>query len=302
MPAIQAYARYQSIRHRLPQVRRAAPALAVSGLEEIAEQFDVFLFDAYGVLNVGSSAIAGTAEVVAALQAQGKECFVVSNAAGFEKNFYLGKYSGLGYDFALENIVTSRDALLEALAEYPRQLTWGRIGAAEHQTDLADYQIIDQDAPQFLQADGFLFFSPHRWNTERQAALEAALINHPRPVLLGNPDLITPLRKTSSIEAGKYALFFPDAVHEKTRVFGKPFPAIYDIVVKRLAARGIAFQPERCLMLGDTLHTDILGGNAYGIKTALLYGHGFFKDLDYRHYIADSGISPDFVMAQVGKS
>ena len=159
MPAIQAYARYQSIRHRLPQVRRAAPALTVSGLEEIAEQFDVFLFDAYGVLNVGSSAIAGTAEVVAALQAQGKECFVVSNAAGFEKNFYLGKYSGLGYDFALENIVTSRDALLEALAEYSRQLTWGRIGAAEHQTDLADYQIIDQDAPQFLQADGFLFFS-----------------------------------------------------------------------------------------------------------------------------------------------
>lgn len=301
MPAIHAYARYQNIRQRLPKVQKHGQALAVSGLQEIAEQFDVFFFDAYGVLNVGNSAIAGTAEVIAALQAAEKQCFVVSNAAGFAKPFYLKKYRALGYDFPLENIVTSRDALLQALPDYPSDMRWGGIGAQEYQEDLSAYHIIDQDEADFLNADGFLFFSPHRWDSSKQSALEQALIQKPRPVLLGNPDLIAPLGKSASIEAGSYGLFFPDAVHAKTRVFGKPFPAIYDIAVKRLAAKGIPFIPERTLMLGDTLHTDILGASAYGICSALLYGHGFFKDLDYRHYIEDSGISPDFVMTQVGK-
>lgn len=302
MPAVHAYTRYQSIRHRLPQPLRRADSLAVSGLEAVAADFDVFLFDAYGVLNVGSSAIPGTAEVIAALQAQGKHCLVVSNAAGFEKSFYLSKYAGLGYDFAPDYIITSRDALLQGLAAYPAGMRWGRIGAEQHQSDLAAYHIIDQDDPDFLEADGFLFFSPLRWDEQRQQAFEAALTAKPRPVLLGNPDLIAPLGKTSSIEAGTYGLFLPDAVHAGTQVFGKPFPAIYDLAMARLRARGVAVNPERCLMLGDTLHTDILGGNAYGIRSALLYGHGFFKGLDYRRYIADSGITPDFVMAQVGKS
>lgn len=297
-----AYARYETIRHRLVAQTQPKTMREVSGLEEIADEFDVFFFDAYGVLNVGNHAIAGTAEVIAKLQAAGKHCFVVSNAAGFEKSFYLKKYGDLGYDFPLENIVTSRDALLQGLAEFPSEMRWGRIGAQEYQSDLDAYHIIDQDDADFLNADGFLFFSPHRWNAERQAALEQSLSANPRPLLLGNPDLIAPLGGNTSIEAGTYALFMPDAAFAQTRVFGKPFPAIYDIAVSRLAAQGIAFNPQRALMLGDTLHTDILGGNAYGISSALLYGHGFFKGLDYRHYIEHSGIVPDVAMRQVGKS
>jgi glycerol 3-phosphatase-2 len=48
--------------------------------------------------------------------------------------------------------------------------------------------------------------------------------------------------------------------------------------------------------VGDTLHTDILGGAAYGVKTALVTGHGLFANQNVPPYIAQSGIVPDYIM------
>ncbi|SUO93935.1 HAD-IIA family hydrolase [Suttonella ornithocola] len=303
MPAKTAYAKYQAIRDRLPPEPMGDQSpVTVENLLAIAEQFDVFFFDAYGVLNVGNQAIDGAIEAVSQLQAQGKSCFVVSNAAGFEKSFYLEKFTKLGYQFSADDIVTSRDALLAALTEYPKkEMRWGLIGPAEHQNDLVEMGIhtIDQDEPEFAQADGFLFLSPHRWNDERQKSFIALLHHHSRPVLLGNPDMIAPLGDRSSIEAGTYILGLENPLYHYVRAFGKPFHSIYDIAAKRLHHQGKDLKHTRTLMLGDTLHTDILGGNAYGIRTALVYGHGFFKGLDYQAYIKDSGITPDYVMPQI---
>lgn len=302
MPAQKAYQKYQTIRHRLPAcTSRHNPPRELDTLLDIAEQYDTFLFDAYGVLNVGSTAIPGAAAVIAELQRRGKNCLVVSNAASFDKPFYCEKYRKLGFSFSAENIITSRDALLAGLQNYPADYLWGRIGPANDQGDLERLGIrtVDQDAPDFLDADGFLFFSPLRWDDARQAAFTASLDARPRPILLGNPDLIAPLGGTSSIEAGSYVLLLEDQHFTNTAVFGKPFPAIYDIAAARLQAQGKMLEHGRTLMLGDTLHTDILGGNAYGVKTALIYGHGFFNGLDWRRYIKDSGIMPDYAIAQI---
>ena len=98
-----------------------------------------------------------------------------------------------------------------------------------------------------------------------------------------------------SFEPGSYILTLPDALFANVRVCGKPYPAIYDIAVRRLDH----YDPARTLMCGDTLHTDILGGNAYGVRTALFTAHGFYRGLDYAHYIKDSGISPDYILPQI---
>ena len=59
------------------------------------------------------------------------------------------------------------------------------------------------------------------------------------------------------------------------------------------------FNCERTLMIGDTLHTDILGGNSFGIKTALAVNYGFFKGLDYNKAILDSQIQADFILETI---
>lgn len=50
------------------------------------------------------------------------------------------------------------------------------------------------------------------------------------------------------------------------------------------------------IMIGDTLHTDILGGAAAGIRTALVTQHGVLNGQDATAHIEACGIRPDFVI------
>ena len=52
-------------------------------------------------------------------------------------------------------------------------------------------------------------------------------------------------------------------------------------------------------MVGDTLHTDVLGGAAYGIKTALVTDHGLFSGYDYKKFIEQTQIVPDFIIPTI---
>lgn len=302
MPVIAAFQQYEAIRNRLPQAPVGDhPPIAINSLLDIAERFDTFLFDAFGVLNVGETAIPGAIERVRTLQAMGKQCLVVSNGAGLCKTLAAEKIRARGFDFEAEYIVNSRDALLDGLKAYPDNMLWGRIGPEIGQEDLAEMGIasVDQDHPDFARADGYIFFNPQRWPQVRHQAFLDALRDNPRPVLLGNPDLIAPLGDRISIEAGSYILPLHDTLFTQVKVFGKPFPAIFDIAAKRLHRMGHDIDHHRTLMIGDTLHTDILGGNAYGISTCLVTGHGFLRGLDPAEYIAKSGITPDYQLTDI---
>jgi glycerol 3-phosphatase-2 len=61
------------VRHRLPTPRPPASSVHATNLDSIADQFDVFLLDAFGVLNIGETAIPGVVERVAGLKARGKQ-------------------------------------------------------------------------------------------------------------------------------------------------------------------------------------------------------------------------------------
>ena len=188
--------------------------------------------------------------------------------------------------------------MLDALATYPHDFLWGLIGLDHSQEDLdaRGVRYLHQSAPDFHDApDGYLFLATAHWDDAQQQRFLAALTARPRPVILGNPDLIAPMPEHTSIEPGSYVLTLPDEHFAHVHVCGKPYPAIFEHAARRLAH----FDPARTLMCGDTLHTDILGGNAFGVRTALLTAHGFYRDLDYRHYIGDSGIVPDHILPRL---
>ena len=54
-----AHARYEAIRPRLPEIRRIAAPRTARNLLETADHYDGYLFDSFGVLNVGDRAIPG---------------------------------------------------------------------------------------------------------------------------------------------------------------------------------------------------------------------------------------------------
>jgi ribonucleotide monophosphatase NagD (HAD superfamily) len=49
-------------------------------------------------------------------------------------------------------------------------------------------------------------------------------------------------------------------------------------------------------MVGDSLHTDVLGGRAAGMGSVLVAEHGLFAGRDVSAYIAASGIRPDAIV------
>ncbi len=291
-----AFAAYEAVRHRLPPpvAGRPAPERART-LADVASRYDAFLLDAFGVLNIGETAIEGVAERISDLRELGKQVLIVSNAAGFPHAALMEKYARLGYDFAPEDVITSRRTLLANL-NGPAGMRWGLMATpATGLRDLEDLDLIylEEDPAAYADVDGFLMIGSAAWTEARQALLEAALADRPRRVLVGNPDIVAPRETGFSVEPGHFAHRLADRTGVVPEFFGKPFANIYELAMARLDPMP---PRDRILMVGDSLHTDILGAQAAGIHSALVAGYGFFASGDPHAAIAKSGIVPDVIV------
>ena len=292
-----AFAAYETVRPRLPAAQFPGGSERVPDLGALMDRMDAFLLDAFGVLNVGESAIPGAVDAVRALRDAGKRVMIVSNAAGYCKRLMLERYARLGFAFAAGDVVSSRDVTLAALHGRPL----GRIGlmaARAYGTEGIDHLdaiFLADDPAEYDRADSFVFLGAGEWTETRQALLEDALSRRPRPLYVGNPDLVAPRETGLSKEPGHYAHRIADRTGIVPEFFGKPFGNIFDHALARLS--GVA--RDRIVMVGDTLQTDILGGRAAGLKTALVTGHGALVGLDPDAAIARSGIVPDYILPSI---
>jgi glycerol-1-phosphatase len=292
--ASQAFARYEAIRPRLPRTRYPARSLHLPSLEEVGDHVDGFLLDAFGVLNVGETAIPGAVARLASLRERGKRLAVLTNAASYTRAQLLAKYHRLGFDFTADEVVASRDVAVARLESIAPGATWAAIAAAGDTFADIPARLVDavNDPATFRTADAILFLSTARWSPELQGRLIAALRGNRRPVVIANPDLVAPREDGLTLEPGLFGHDLLDRVPVEVHWFGKPF---IDAFVEGIARTGLA--PERLAMVGDTLHTDVLGGAAAGCKTVLVTDHGLFTKRDTGPFIAASGITPDFVVA-----
>lgn len=281
---------YEAVRHRLPSGRPGArPPCAVAGLAEIAGRYDAVLLDAFGVLNVGETAIPGAPEAVAAVRRRGVRALVLTNSASAPPEVALAKYRRLGFDFAPEDVISSRDALKIGLAGRPER-RWGAMalpGSRIAELGVEAYPLGDDPAG-YAGCDGFILLGSGTWTEARQRLLAAALRRRMRPVLVGNPDIVAPRESGLTLEPGHYAHRLADDTGVAPEFYGKPYANMFDLAFGRLGD----VPPGRVLMVGDSLHTDVLGGQAAGTDTLLLTGHGLFAGLDAAGYCAATGIFP----------
>ena len=293
--ALWAFERYEEVRPRLPSARAEGAALLVEGLGALAQRYDGFVLDAFGVINVGETAIAGAADSIAGLQALGKTVLVVTNGATTPGEATAAKYAKMDLPLTRREVISSRDALALALAEEKGIGLWGFAAteASELEQFGTPFSLLGEDPEDYRRAEGFVLLSSIDWNDERQALLAAALAERPRPLLVGNPDLVAPREWGFSAEPGHYAHLLADAGLAAPSFYGKPYPEVFELAAAELARRGVA--GDRVCMVGDTLHTDILGGAAQGWGTVLVTGHGLYRGLDVAALIERSGLSPDFV-------
>jgi glycerol 3-phosphatase-2 len=291
--AVSAFARYEAIRPRLPQARFPARSLMLGSLDEVADHVDGFLLDAFGVLNVGETAIPGAVARMSSLRARGKRLAVLTNAASYTRTQLLAKYHRLGFDFTADEVVASRDVAVARLQAIAPGATWATIAAVGDSFADIPARLVDAlaDPTAFDSADGILFLSTARWSVDLQRRLIAALDRRPRPLVIANPDLVAPREDGLTLEPGLFGHDLLDAVATDVHWFGKPFGEAF---AEGIARTGLA--PDRLAMVGDTLHTDVLGGAAAGCRSVLVTDHGLFAGRDTAPFIAASGIVPDFII------
>lgn len=288
-----AFERYESVRGALPVAEFPEHTQAIDNLGDITEQIDVFLLDVFGVLSVGDRVVSGAVAAVKRLQDAGKQVFVLTNSASLSAREAQLKYQGYGFDFAPKRIISSREALRVAMRGR-HENTWGVAAAGGADlSDLArDCVILGDEAAAYDRADGFVLLSALDWTVERQNRLLESLKMRPRPVLVGNPDIVAPRGATMSIQIGHYGHEVAARTGVTPEFYGKPFENIYELAMKAIAPET---PRHRIAMVGDTLHTDILGGAAMGLKTVLITGHGVFCGREVGPYIAQSGLRPDWI-------
>jgi HAD superfamily hydrolase (TIGR01450 family) len=222
---------------------------------------------------------------------------VLSNAATASQSALTAKYREMGFDLRENQIISSRWLLEEALSQQaPDRQLWGVIAPPHsgshslpviHQTrvrpGISDRELDD--------LDGYIFLSSEDWNETLQQQLTASLNRRKRPLKVANPDLVAPRGDCLTLEPGYFSHKLREATGIAPEFFGKPYAPAFAAALARLDG----IPAHRILMVGDTLHTDILGAAAAGMATLLVCDHGSLKGMDIGRCIRQSGVSPDFL-------
>ncbi len=297
----QAFDLYEKARRFMPKAEFPVATDEISGLMDIADQFDVAVLDSFGVLNVGEGAIPGVADTVEALRQSGKHIIVLTNGATLDQPGAVAKVQGFGFDIDSDDVISSRSALKFGLQSFDRHMLWG-ITAPAHsncQTLGIEFEYLGDNPETYSKADGFILLSTHDAQPAHHRLLQDALLAKMRPVLVGNPDLVAPRGSYMSTEPGYFAWLLHETTGVEPQNFGKPHAQVFEQAKQRIQQVLGAIDPARVLMVGDSLHTDIIGGAAAGFTTVLTTQDGFFAGADPHKYFAACGIRPNYMLPRI---
>lgn len=245
----------------------------IGGLAAIADRFDAFLLDQWGVVHDGARPFPGVVDALERLRGAGKRVLLLSNAPRRAAES-IARLATLGVPAGLvEAAVTSGEAVHQAVARAePGFAGLGRrylhLGRSDGTDDvLAGLPLTRVD---HVEAADFLIVAnlPHR--TDTLAVYDPVLETGARRGLVmicANPDRFVVHAGSTEPCAGSVAERYA-ARGGRVLYRGKPYREVFDLALARLP--GIA--PERVLMVGDGLETDILGARAAGLPALLITG------------------------------
>ena len=296
---------YEWLRPEMPPVRQAVSQHAPR-LRDLMGEFDALLLDGYGVLNVGAEMVPGADLLLTEAAAAGVAVIVVTNGGSKKSTVTAAKYRNLGLDVTNQQVVSSRDALEARLARPGSAIR--HLGVVDTWSTLPDLPgvrataLTPADPQAWHNVDAIGLFGATRWDDEWQTCLVDAAAGGV-PVMVANPDIAAPQPHGLSREPGYWTVQARHHLGAEMQLewYGKPHQPVFDQALAALedTTGRTNWNSERIAMVGDTLHTDILGGMGAGLKTVLITGHGLFSDGSAADAIAATGIAPDYIVDTV---
>ena len=275
--------------------------MELQNFKQVVDDYKVIFFDAFGVIKNYMGLVPGIEKTFAYLEENNKPYYIVTNDASrspvqLAEGFHKMGLNAIKYDRIISSGMLAKE-YLDLKVHHGIVAYLGTANSAHYietsglhtlPVSMVNETNIDQvNALVLLDDEGF------DWFTDLNKAINI-LRRRNIPTIVANTDTAYPLNIDDvAIAIGGIATMMESIVNKKFIRFGKPdsqmFMFAYDLVREQMPVT-----KKDILMVGDTLHTDILGGNKFGFDTVLVFtGNTLKNDADTR--INSSGIVPTYI-------
>ena len=275
----------------------AKHAIHLDGVAALAERYDLFLLDQFGVLHDGQQPYPGAVEALSALKRAGKTVALISNSGkraepNERRLLKLGFEAGSWDHFVSSGEVAWRIfkdmADSGALRAGTKCLLISRDGdrsAVEGLPLVLTERGEDAELVLIAASEG------DRYDLDHYRELLGPAAARKVPCFCTNPDRIMLTAVGPRFGAGEIADLYEQLGGSVTRI-GKPYPAIYE------AALALAGNPYRhdVVCVGDSVEHDIAGGAGAGVATALVRSGILADAVDLTDLFEKLGAYPDFIL------
>ncbi len=246
---------------------------SIPGIAAVAERYDGYILDLWGVIHDGVAPLPGAIECMHALIAAGKRVALLSNAPRRAEDV-VRRIAQIGVPAGTyHHVMSSGEEAWQYLhrRDDPFYAALGR--RCLHICSDRDLEIRDGLGLDYVDtaeaAEFILNTGPAGWDDtiEDYAPLLHRALARRLPMVCANPDLVVMHGARLALCAGALAQWY-EQEGGQVRWHGKPYRSVYDSCLSLL---GIA-RRSRILAVGDSLRTDIAGAAAAGLDSLFIAG------------------------------
>jgi HAD superfamily hydrolase (TIGR01450 family) len=268
----------------------------------VVKNYKAVFFDAFGVLKNHTGLIPGIEKTFDYLDAKGIKYYLLTNDSSRSPEALARWYQDRGVMQVTTDKILSSGML--AMEFFKAKVTNGNAVAylgtesSAHYIETVGLQTvavknIDLDNIDHIESFAFLDDEGFNWNEDINKTINL-LRKKNMTVVVANTDINYPVSKNDiSVAVGSLADLVENIIGKNFIRFGKPDAQMFLLAYER-ALKDINVKRSEILMVGDTLYTDIIGGNKFGLDTVLVLSGNTLPDMAHIR-ISSSGIIPTYV-------
>lgn len=275
--------------------------MKIHKFKTVVKKYDVVFFDAFGVLKNSSGLIEGIKNTFSFLNENGIDFYVLTNDASRGPRELAQSYIDKGLHEITERKIISSGMLAREYLRYKvKKDTVAYLGTEDsahyiEELGLKTISIAEVDINEVNGISALVFLDDEGfdWNHDINKIVNL-LRKRNIPVVVANTDMSYPVSSSEvAIAIGGIADMVEDILGRTFIRFGKPDPQMFNFAYEHIS-QGRHIPRNKILMVGDTLATDIIGGNKFGIDTVLVLTGNTLQE-NVRARIKSSGIMPDYI-------
>ena len=238
----------------------------IQSLLDLIDDYDLFLFDQWGVIHDGKNIFPKAEEVFLHLQNLKKQAVIISNS-GKKSSDNISRMKKLGAKNTLNvPLITSGDVCRDLLVNkknYFKNLGDKYFVVATEYPLLSETQY--QQVHSLEKSDFILLCTTTNFDGyDLIDNIFNEAINLKLPLVCSNPDVLGISGEDVHPSTGDLAIKYKK-MGGKTHIIGKPGDEIFDFALNRTGIDKI-----KTLMIGDSLFNDIYGANQFNIDSLLI--------------------------------